>query len=154
MTNDQFSKILDARVTAIRSTLSNKAKEYAVGDRLYNFNRAAEILRTTAEKALLGMFTKHLVSVIDLVEKSISVTEAVINEKLGDAINYLILLEAMLKESTEEFQVAQKALADRCPKCNGTGNDPQWRHGSVDDCDACKGTGKRDALTFQSHAGN
>jgi hypothetical protein len=98
MKQEQFNDILKFRLNAIQETLNNKAKEYAVGDRLYNFKRAAEMLRTTPEKALFGMFMKHFVSVMDLVEGSIVPTEYLINEKLGDAINYLILLEAILKE--------------------------------------------------------
>ena len=58
----------------------------------------AEIMRTTPQKALAGMFMKHLVSVLDLIEGSLSPSEYMVNEKIGDAINYLILLEAVLKE--------------------------------------------------------
>jgi len=98
MNADQFNSILQKRLESIESTLGSKAKEYAIGDRLYNFKRAAEILRTTPQKALAGMFMKHLVSVMDLIEGSIAATEPMVNEKIGDAINYLILLEAILKE--------------------------------------------------------
>jgi hypothetical protein len=101
MKNEQFEEILESRLAAIKTTLSNKAKEYAIGDRLYNFKRAAEISRTTPQKALIGMLMKHLVSVIDLVEGSTKPTEYLVNEKIGDAINYLILLEAIFKEQTE-----------------------------------------------------
>ena len=99
-----FDIILQQRIDSIKSTLANKAKEYAISDRLYNFKRAAEILRTSPEKALCGMFIKHFVSVMDLIEGSIPSTEYLINEKIGDAINYLILLEAILKEKTNAIQ--------------------------------------------------
>jgi hypothetical protein len=98
MTTEQFDRILESRIKSIKQVLGNKAKEYAIGDRLYNFKRAAEISRTTPQKALAGMFMKHLVSVLDLVEGSISPSENMVNEKIGDAINYLILLETVLKE--------------------------------------------------------
>ena len=98
MNTEQFDTILESRLSSIKQVLGNKAKEYAIGDRLYNFKRAAEISRTTPQRALAGMFMKHLVSVLDLVEGSISPTEYMVNEKIGDAINYLILLEAILKE--------------------------------------------------------
>ena len=99
MNTKQFETILESRLSSIKQVLSNKAKEYAIGDRLYNFKRAAEISRTTPQKALEGMFIKHLVSVLDLIDGSISPSEYMINEKIGDAINYLILLEAIMKES-------------------------------------------------------
>lgn len=101
MDAEQFEIILESRLSSIKSVLSNKAKEYAIGDRLYNFKRAAEILRTTPQQALAGMFMKHLVSVLDLVEGSITPTEYIVNEKIGDAINYLILLEAIFKDDTK-----------------------------------------------------
>jgi hypothetical protein len=98
MNTNQFEELLSNRLLKIKTVLSSKAMEYAIGDRLYNFKRAAEIERTTPEKALFGMFAKHLVSVIDLVEGSIEPTDYLVNEKIGDAINYLILLEALLIE--------------------------------------------------------
>jgi hypothetical protein len=98
MNSSQFESILSYRLGQIRETLGSKAKEYAIGDRLYNFKRAAEISRTTPAKALAGMFMKHMVSVMDLIEGSVPTTVPLINEKLGDAINYLILLEAIFKE--------------------------------------------------------
>jgi hypothetical protein len=98
MNNTTFEKILAERLDRIQATLASKAKEYAIGDRLYNFKRAGEILRTTPEKALLGMAIKHIVSVVDIVEGSVFPSDEVINEKVGDAINYFILLEAVLKD--------------------------------------------------------
>jgi len=102
MNTEEFNAILESRLSSIKQVLGNKAKEYAVGDRLYNFKRAAEIQRTTPQQALAGMFMKHLVSVLDLVEGSLPPTEYMVNEKIGDAINYLILLEAILKETVIE----------------------------------------------------
>lgn len=98
MNNTEFEKILDTRIKAIRETLAGKAKEYASEDRLYNFKRAAEIDQTTPENALKGMWLKHVVSVLDLISGKLELSEKTINEKLGDSINYLILLEAVLKE--------------------------------------------------------
>ena len=98
MNTDQFNEIIEDRLASIKHVLGSKAREYAIGDRLYNFKRAGKILRTTPQKALAGMFVKHLVSVLDLVEGSLEPTEYMIEEKIGDAINYLILLEAVLKE--------------------------------------------------------
>lgn len=101
MDSKRFNEILEKRMSAIRETLASKAREYAVGDRLYNFKRAAAILQTTPERALCGMWSKHLVSVLDLIEGSVPVNTYLINEKIGDAINYLILLEAVLLEKME-----------------------------------------------------
>jgi hypothetical protein len=98
MNQEQFNLCLDKRIELIRSVLSTKAREYSDGnDRMMNFNRAASILKTTPDKALLGMMIKHFVSVLDIVENQ-SYAPPLIEEKCGDLINYVILLEVMLKE--------------------------------------------------------
>lgn len=98
MTHDEFDKLLERRIELITDVLASKACEYADGeDRLYNFKRAARIGETTPAKALKGMLLKHLVCVFDLIDLEASNTK-LIDEKLGDTINYLILLEALLKE--------------------------------------------------------
>ena len=113
MTNDRFVEIVEDRCTKIKLILANKAKEYAVGDdRLYNFKRAAEIARCTPIQALYGMMLKHVVSSIDIIEnadKGILPSEALLEEKFGDFVNYLILGEAVIKELLDE-EARQKAF--------------------------------------------
>jgi hypothetical protein len=104
MTNKEFDVILEQRITLMRQVLQKKAGEYAsLDDRLHNFKRAAQVLGTTSEKALLGMLVKHLVSLFDIVDswqdKKCSIE--MLDEKIGDTINYAILLEALLKESLQ-----------------------------------------------------
>ncbi|MRS02022.1 hypothetical protein EG832_02135 [bacterium] len=99
MNFEDFGKLLQARLQRTEKVLSGKAKEYSMnGDRLHNFKVAARITGETPEKALFGMFLKHLVSIMDIIDKPGSATPEQTDEKIGDAINYLILLEAMLSE--------------------------------------------------------
>lgn len=99
MKTEVFESILENRLLKISGVLGHKAKEYALGgDRLHNFKTAAALLQTTQAKALWGIAAKHLVSVADLVEGRLPPTEYFVNEKIGDLINYLILLEAVLLE--------------------------------------------------------
>lgn len=106
MTNKEFDAILTRRFELTKKVLAKKKQEYAnqfntlVEDRFHNFTRAAAIMRTTKEQALIGMFSKHLVSILDIVERFHieKPSEEMVEEKIGDAINYLILLEGMLKE--------------------------------------------------------
>jgi len=104
MKNETFQKILEERIRKMRFTLAAKADEYASdADRLHNFRRAAAVLGCSSVRALLGMWSKHLVSVLDIVdavENEKSVPEGMIDEKIGDAVNYLVLLEALLRERT------------------------------------------------------
>ena len=102
-----FNQVVENRIASIREVLTAKAKEYAAADdRFHNFNVAARIAGTTPEKALMGMRLKHEVSCMDLVEIALSrpgdLTEALIDEKIGDNINYLILLEGLLKARIKE----------------------------------------------------
>jgi hypothetical protein len=109
MNKETFDKILDSRLKKTKSVLESKRTEYATGkhDRLHNFNRAASMLGCSKENALIGMLSKHLVSVLDMVDNldgcSIPWVPSVefVEEKIGDSINYLILLEAMIKERLE-----------------------------------------------------
>ena len=106
MTAAEFDAILSARLAKAREVLSAKAGEYATdADRLHNFKRAAREFpgpgETQPADALVGMMRKHWVSIADIVERKCCgnpVPAAVIDEKIGDAINYLILLEAVLRE--------------------------------------------------------
>lgn len=104
MTHEAFVALLEQRIDKIREVLSVKAKEYATGaDRLHNFKQAATMLRCSPPEACVAYMTKHLVSVFDMVLLTKfgnpPPPPAVVDEKIGDAINYLILLEALLLEA-------------------------------------------------------
>jgi hypothetical protein len=98
MNTKNFEAVLLHRLDETCKVLGNKALEYATQDRLYNFNRAADIKQCSPKEALWGMALKHLISVLDLVEGRLNNTEYMVNEKVGDLINYLILLEAVMAE--------------------------------------------------------
>ena len=103
MTDYAFNRLLERRIGEIRSVLATKAGEYASDvDRLHNFKAAAELENDTPPDALRGMLRKHWVSVMDLCKchaAGVNMRPSLIDEKIGDAINYLILLEALLKET-------------------------------------------------------
>lgn len=111
----EFEPIVENRINKIRTVLAKKAKEYtgASGlDRLHNFNRASAMLGISREKALLGMWTKHIVSVLDIIDAfdTQKPTVEMIDEKIGDLINYAILLEAMMKEDISNGQTTEKDI--------------------------------------------
>lgn len=126
MNVEKFNKMLEERIEKTRQVLNSKNKEYASNsDKLHNFKRAGDMLRQTPEQALVGMWTKHIISILDIVDqidtanrpripadytleeftkylKAKKLTIATVEEKIGDAVNYLILLEALIKERYEE----------------------------------------------------
>ena len=103
MTDKEFDGLIENRIQSIRTVLKSKQEEYAiVSDRFHNFRVAARLENTTPMKALLGMRVKHEVSIRDLVDGNMLLSEKLIEEKIGDSINYLILLEGLLKEKLYE----------------------------------------------------
>ena len=99
MTNELFQRILERRLEKIEKTLSEKAREYASEtNKFYNFDKGSEITGKPPKEVLWGFAVKHLVSVCDIVDDdSDTIDICKINEKIGDLINYLILLEILLK---------------------------------------------------------
>ena len=105
MDTEQFNSIVADTLSKCQDTLCKKAKEYATADRLHNFNIAAGLENTTPIGALAGMMAKHTVSVYDLIqrnEQGLDVPMELWDEKIGDSINYLILLMALIREDEDK----------------------------------------------------
>ena len=66
--------------------------------RLAHFKRAAALIDGTPKEALLGMLTKHLVSISDMCTDDRSYSLDRWTEKITDSINYLLLLKALVEE--------------------------------------------------------
>lgn len=102
MNTKEFEEIVDNRCKDIVEILTNKAKEYASIDRLHNFKEAGRIRDVSPEEALKGMTIKHTICINDMIEdikyNRFNRDIPYIKEKIGDEINYLILLEALLTE--------------------------------------------------------
>jgi hypothetical protein len=102
MKTEAFAEVLEKIHAREKNVLVKKAAEYArEDDRLSNFQKAAALQSCTPERACFGMMAKHLVSVADMVndlEKGIDTPMPMWEEKLGDARNYLALLEGILRD--------------------------------------------------------
>ena len=101
MTSDKFTEVITDRIQKCLDVLCKKADEYATSDRLHNFKVAGEIQNCTPIKALGGMMCKHTVSVYDLIndfEEGADIPIELWDEKIGDSINYLLLLTALIYE--------------------------------------------------------
>ena len=100
----KFNQLVQERLLKIEKVLMDKGEEYSTDDdKLHNFNKGAYMVRKTREEVLFGFLLKHIVSVTDIIEKIDKKVPSnqVIDEKIGDCINYFILLEACLKERNE-----------------------------------------------------
>lgn len=112
MNMKDFKKVLTRRLHLTKNVLNKKNKEYAPdNDKMHNFKRAGKMEQCTPEKALIGMWVKHIISLLDIVDNidadeddalmqicnGEGLTVELLEEKIGDAINYLVILEAMIK---------------------------------------------------------
>ena len=107
MTSDRFNEILEETLQKCIDTLRTKSNEYATEDKLHNFKVAAVIQNCTPITALAGMMAKHTVSVYDLIQKQehgVGVSKEMWEEKIGDSINYLILLSALVQEKIDNWE--------------------------------------------------
>ena len=103
---DRFNEVTKKRIDACLKTMTGKSEEYSTEqDKLHNFKVAAQLQNCTPITALAGMMAKHTVSVYDLVERQengLVVTKEMWDEKIGDHINYLLLLDALISEKFDE----------------------------------------------------
>ena len=106
MTNGRFYELLKTELFTIENTLKSKGNEYStIENKLHNFDKAGRMSNQSRERALMGMLLKHQVSVDDIVdklEKGELPTFGLLNEKIGDIINYYILLKACIVDRIEK----------------------------------------------------
>lgn len=95
----EFNELFEQRVDKCRNVLVFKAAEYAdERERLHNFKAAGSLNHQGPEKALWGMATKHIISLADMIAKDEDYPQEMWDEKIGDALNYLFLLDAVIKD--------------------------------------------------------
>lgn len=110
MTRQEFvEKVVARRIDLITISLASKGKEYSIeNNAFYNFDEGKDIaFSNSREKYAWNLMTKHLQSIKDIIEHVSIVgangypVDTLVEEKIGDAINYLILIEGMLKEQIQ-----------------------------------------------------
>ena len=100
MNENTFERLLEEQLQRSRDVLCSKAKEYATEDRLHNFRVAAFMQGCTMQEALAGMMAKHTVSVYDMCAGGQYPIE-LWQEKITDHVNYLLLLNAIVREMVD-----------------------------------------------------
>ena len=105
MNQTEFDQVVKHRIVKIQNILTTKAGEYARhGDRLRNFKNIGTFTEDCPEKALLMQVVKHFNALKDFINE-ITVNEPhgcreypYWDEKIGDVITFMILLEALILE--------------------------------------------------------
>lgn len=106
MDTPEFESQIKDAIHRSTMVLFHKAALYTDedGDRFRNFKLAADLQHTTPIKALAGMMAKHTVKLYDLIDQSEK--EGVLlddwDETIGDSINYLLLLSALVREEDDK----------------------------------------------------
>ena len=99
MIQEEFDKLVNRRLIECKKTLTTKTGVYASKkDRLHNFKLGAKVVRQTPGQYALALATKHFVAIADkLVDKEV-MDPAFVTERVGDVINYMLLIEALNEE--------------------------------------------------------
>lgn len=103
MDSKTLERSIESSISRSVKVLLAKNKKYSPNaDRLENFKQAGAMDSVSPEDALWGMLRKHLTSLSmmcrDLTAGINPVPVPIWEEKLTDSINYLFLLEALVKE--------------------------------------------------------
>jgi hypothetical protein len=99
MTNEEYGAVLERRLHLTRKTADKKGQEYGGPDeRLHNFKKAARMSGKDLGEAWYGMVLKHWVSITDVIDNGAIPSQEWIDEKIGDMIVYLTLLEGIYTE--------------------------------------------------------
>lgn len=117
MKTEELRESMEHQFGRCMNIMAGKSEEYTEGsqDKLEHFKAAAALMGVKPEAALMGMMSKHLVSVADMCMDSRGSGAYSLdrwNEKITDSMNYLFLLKAIVEEnramSWEEVEEATR----------------------------------------------
>jgi hypothetical protein len=117
MERHEFVKIAEDTLSQINEVIAKKGKEYSTGDAFSNFKDAAGGLsfHNKPEMVAWEFATKHFQSIKDIISDKVPANQAVIDEKIGDAIVYLLLIKGMMSEkihNIEEVRIRYELTRD------------------------------------------
>jgi hypothetical protein len=99
MKQKEFEGVVNHRLEKCKETLGLKGAIYAdKNDRLKNFYDGAALNECTPEQYAFMLVTKHIVAIKDHIRDSRGMSEAFIDEKITDVINYMLLIEALVED--------------------------------------------------------
>lgn len=118
MNTEDFNSVLYSRLKKTEFVLAKKALEYVRNeDRLHNFHYGASISGQHPGQVLNGFMLKHYISYNDLVNdmsQGKPISREIVDEKIGDLINYLILQECIMVEYINNLKEKANATGKEC----------------------------------------
>jgi hypothetical protein len=102
-----FDLTINNRLDYVKGLLLVKAKEYVRNNnRFHSFDRGSALTGECREKVLWGFLLKHIISIQDMIndinETGDLPSKELVSEKAGDAISYLLLLEASINDKRDK----------------------------------------------------
>lgn len=117
MKAEVFNEVVQEQTESIKSTLLKKAAEYATADdRFHNFNEGAQEVKLDRLKYAEALMQKHITSIRDLINgwETCKKPQTFLDEKFGDAINYLVLIKGMMLEDLGRVEI--KTVVEKEPE--------------------------------------
>lgn len=106
---NEFNDMVISQIERCKSILIAKGNEYVPKganssdvDRLAHFKKAAVLMNSTPKAVLMGMLSKHLISISDMCTDDKIYSKEQWNEKITDSINYFLILRALVEEENHE----------------------------------------------------
>jgi len=100
MKNEVFKVVMEDTFRRVKELSDAKAAEYAQGDSniLTAIEQAGGLLNVIPERALLGMVTKHFVSLANMSKAATEASHSIEmwDEKILDVMSYMLLLRAKI----------------------------------------------------------
>ena len=101
MIHKEFAELVGIAQARQYNLLSKKGSDYTQGlDRLSNFKLVAEEIGTTPEQVLWVYLAKHLFALRRYVREG-RVESEPLQDRIDDAINYLHLLEGLIRDQAD-----------------------------------------------------
>ena len=106
---NEFNDVVISQTERCKSILVTKGNEYVPKatnssdvDRLAHFKKAAVLMNSTPKAVLMGMLSKHLISISDMCTDERQYSREQWDEKITDSINYFLILRALVEEESNE----------------------------------------------------
>ena len=103
MKTKEFNTSVENITDNMKKTLMSKAIEYAnETDRLHNFKTIAQFVGITPAQVAIVLLLKNFTSLKDKIFDGSELKEDFVNEKLGDTLCYLTLLNSVISDSKKD----------------------------------------------------